>query len=600
MKKIFLTILFLFIVSPIWAAQTWYIGLDGGNKSQCSGLVDQPLSGASGTDCRLSNPLFAIGTEGGDTGLMSGGDTLYIHSGAYKIGFGYGGTDGNCSNNAYSQDCKARPIPSGPDVNHKTKILGEGWDTEGLSRAPELYGVEGAFHILSLDGSDNVEIQNLIITDHAQCGRNHPHSALFCNNSPPYGNWAQNGIYAVDSENVLLKNLIIRGLAGRGVMAGRIQDWDVINVVISGNPNIDWEGDLGEPDAWANKGTFNFSHFQTRYAGCVDKYPLTNVRDVSESGLIPANDSCYGQDAGGGNGDGFSVYIGGPLDGQGATFNFTDSNFSDNMQDGLDGLHGEVGYNFNLKRVKSVGNIGQQIKIAGNATATDSIIIGDCSHMAGQAFTLPSGDGDVVPCRAGGNAFSWDIVGVGNTLTLTGDTISGEGDVLVVSSSLLNITCNGLEKVIMRNTVLSGGLQYNGGGDYTDDYYSSGESSGNGIGPCGSVPIDWSASNAGNLVYNTKTGPCPATGISCADPLFTNLATYDVSLKSGSPAIGLLNTAIGNPTDYFNITRVNSIGAVEFTTGGTGGGGGTGSGGGGGNSGSVTGSLHGQLYGSFQ
>src|SRR5205085_9819036 len=124
-------------------------------------------------------------------------------------------------------DCYMRPIPSGPDPSHPTRILGKGWDT-GCASPPQFWGNERVAQVISLAGSNNVEIQCLEITDHSDCQDGGPKN---CNRSTiPYGAWTDKGIFAQDSSNVLLKNVNIHGIAKQGVHAGRLKDWTLQNV----------------------------------------------------------------------------------------------------------------------------------------------------------------------------------------------------------------------------------------------------------------------------------------------------------------------------------------------------------------------------------
>lgn len=84
--------------------------------------------------------------------------------------------------------------------------------------------------MLSLDGSSNVVIACLTITDHATCGLNYrPDPTVACitqatgmnDNDPGKGGWAAVGLHAQDSDNVTLPDLNIHGMADQGVQAGR-------------------------------------------------------------------------------------------------------------------------------------------------------------------------------------------------------------------------------------------------------------------------------------------------------------------------------------------------------------------------------------------
>ncbi len=101
---------------------------------------------------------------------ISGGDTLIITNGSYRMGYGAPGAD-ICETD-YTWDCHMPPISSGPDAANPTRILGAGWDS-GCANPPELWGAERAYFILNLIGSSNVEIACLEITGHSGCVEDH-------------------------------------------------------------------------------------------------------------------------------------------------------------------------------------------------------------------------------------------------------------------------------------------------------------------------------------------------------------------------------------------------------------------------------------------
>jgi hypothetical protein len=268
-------------------AATYYVRTDGGSPQRCTGLADaaDPGSG-SNRPCAWDHPFRAL--PPGGTPRMAGGDTLIIAAGSYMMGYGAPGAD-TCSSD-YPWDCHSPPIPSGPGTSTPTRILGVGWDT-GCSTPPELWGTERSSRILDLDGSSNVQMACLAVTDHSGCVESHSGS-LACNRDTfPFGTWAPLGMYAADSRSVHLKNLNIHGL-GVGIHAGRLTDWTVEDVRIAGNGWAGWDGDIG-PDS-SNSGQMVFRRFRVEWNGCAETYP----------GLQPAG--CWAQTAGG-YGDGLGT-----------------------------------------------------------------------------------------------------------------------------------------------------------------------------------------------------------------------------------------------------------------------------------------------------
>ena len=133
MKKLFrvmvktspiLFILLLTLQVPA-GAETYYIRIDGGNSTQCTGTANAPWPG-SGTDqaCALSHPFYLLDTAG--NWRIQGGDTIWIGPGSYPMGYGADNTSNWCDA-FYPYDCHLPPIPSGTPTT-PTRILGKGWD----------------------------------------------------------------------------------------------------------------------------------------------------------------------------------------------------------------------------------------------------------------------------------------------------------------------------------------------------------------------------------------------------------------------------------------------------------------------------------------
>ncbi|MFU8833554.1 MAG: hypothetical protein ACNA7J_15560, partial [Wenzhouxiangella sp.] len=160
-----LACLLLIVGIPAASAASYYVRTDGGNASQCTGLADSPYPG-SGTNqaCAWSHPFMALPPLG--TPRIQGGDTLHIGSGSYRMGFGAPGAN-NC-HQSWPWECVMPPIPSGPSPDQPTRILGQG-HLEGCQQAPELWGTERAWMVVNLEGSSNVEMACLEITDRGSC-----------------------------------------------------------------------------------------------------------------------------------------------------------------------------------------------------------------------------------------------------------------------------------------------------------------------------------------------------------------------------------------------------------------------------------------------
>jgi hypothetical protein len=538
---------FYFCLVSASDAATYYVRPDGGTATQCTGQADQPYSGSgSGQDCAFSHPYWALGAQGNNPSILAGGDTLIIDGsdGAqYIMGLGApNASDTNKCSQSWPWDCFMQPVPSGPSPAQPTRILGKGWDT-GCSRPPQLWGNEHLSKVINLNGSSNVELQCLEITDHSDCQQGGPNG---CNQDNfPYGPWADTGIEASDSSSVLLDHVNVHGMAHRGIHAARLKDWTVQNTQIVGNSFSGWDGDMGENSS-ADSGTMLFDHVRVEYNGCAETYP----------GNWPVN--CFSQSQGG-YGDGIGTQR------TGGNWIFTNSLIAHNTQDGIDLLYHDQSDSVTIKRSRIEGNAGNQVKSATNTTIDNSIIIGNCAYFNNASKTRSSSDFD--HCRAQGNTIAL-FLNPGTQDTITNSTITSNGDDLIMS---MGKNCNGSESIKSLNNIFLGGPNFTKGGENTSLYYASG-ATGDGDGPCASVPLNDDYS----IIYNTKNGnaDCAGKGHSqCTDPkLAENTVdyysgdTFNASLQNESPAKGAgLSVQGASSLDFNNYDRGNSwdIGALQ-------------------------------------
>jgi hypothetical protein len=477
---------------------TYYIRTDGGTAAQCTGTTDAPYPG-SGTNqpCAWSHPFWALNSGG--NWKINGGDTIIIAAGSYKMGYGAPNTSWCEADGAY--ECDLPPLPSGPGAGSPTRILGKGWNS-GCPDPPELWGSQRPWNIIDLTGSSNVYIGCLEITDHSNCVEFHENSSVSCErDSYPFGNWASDGIFASDSSNVTLKHLDIHGLASAGIRAGRISNWTIENVRVAGNGWIGWEGDIDGNDS--NSGTIHFKDFIVEWNGCGETYP----------GGQPHN--CWDENVGG-YGDGL---------GTGATgghWIFEDSIFRYNTSDGLDLLYARnPGSKIDIKRTMAYGNVGNAIKVNGDAAMENCLMVGNCSFFHGKSFTYHIDD-----CRALGSPLAFNLR-KGTTFSMVNSTIVGQGDCLI-TGECDDGACDGSEIIIIKNNAFQGYPDYTDPGDTTCylwldrfDFYNT--------------RMDY------NIVYKTKIAD--EITLSAHDlqqnPRFVNdsLASFDGHLQSNSPAI---------------------------------------------------------------
>ncbi len=495
---------------------TFYVRPDGGTYAQCTGLADAPYPGSGvDQDCAWDHPFRVLPPEGNPP-LIQGGDTLIIASGSYMMGYGAPGAD-NCEYEG-SYECNMAPLPSGPDAQHPTRILGAGWDT-GCAEAPELWGTGRPWNIVDLTGSSNVEVACLEITDHSSCIEDHVFvtggSEYTCErDNPPYGDWAAYGLYGEDSANVLLKDLNIHGLANTGILAGRLTDWTVENVQLVGNGLAGWNGDLvGDGSNSENHGTFTFRHWLVSWNGCGETWPdLEHV-------------ACWGQEAGGyGDGGGFGGTTGGH-------YIIEDSAFLNNTSDGLDMLYLRLpDVSVEIRRTTFAGNDGNQLKMSGSSvTLENNLIVSNCGFFHGMDYWNNGDD-----CRAGGDALAI-FLQPGGTATVINTTITGEGNCRVIAGCALDKTCNGSESILMRNVLFQGQSVYWQPDEDTCFAWYDDESSL----PLPENPFTVDHSLINSVRYGNVT-PCPGDANLCDVPSGvsdTDINHFDASLNAGSAAI---------------------------------------------------------------
>ncbi|MCK5580811.1 MAG: right-handed parallel beta-helix repeat-containing protein, partial [Candidatus Omnitrophica bacterium] len=528
----------------VWAnpalSATYYVRKDGGSPTQCTGLVDAAYLGEGANQpCAFSHPFWAVSPVGWNPTKMEGGDTLIIDGsdGAeYMMGYGAPNThDTSKCYSAWPYGCYMRSIPSGPDPAHPTRILGKGWDF-GCDSPPELWGTERITKILNLDGTSNVEIQCIEVTDHSDCQEHGPNP---CNRSSfPFGDWGQTGLTASDSDNVLLKNVNIHGMGYRGVYAGRLSNWTVEDSKIVSNPFVGWDGDIDGSDY--NTGTMTFIRTEVKFNGCGETYPEQQ----------PYN--CYSQDQGG-YGDGFGTGF------TGGDWVFYECDISHNASDGLDLLYHDEGGKITIKRSRFEGNAGNQVKVSTSASISDSIIIGNCGYFAGNPITVTGQVNGFNHCRAGGDAIAI-AAQKGNTWEFYNNTIYSQGNALALIVDNVG-SCDGSESFIARNNIYKGDPYFN-----TPVVQSSLYADLRG-GAC-ATPLDTDYS----IVYNVKDRYCPEGdhNLCSTDPLWEGPLSGDawnVNLKvdSLSRNSGLfLEGKSGLDYNYYDRGESWDIGALEY------------------------------------
>ena len=528
---------------PDGQLKIFHIRPDGGSTDQCNGETDQAYPGeGTGQDCAWDHPFRAL--PPGGPPRIQGGDTLIIHPGSYPMGLdAILGLNPDVCDPDYPWDCVMPPIPSGPDADHPTRILGVGWDA-GCLEPPELWGRERASNILDLSGSQHVSLACLEITDHAACAEDHPDAAYRCEReTPPYGDWADTGLYAQDAADITLSDIDIHGLGVHGMWAGRLTDWTVRNFKLRGNGWVGWDGDIEGGDH--NSGTLSFDHWLVEWNGCVESFPPGEML------------GCWAQPAGG-YGDGVGTGE------TGGVWKISRSTFRYNTQDGLDLLYGDENIQIDISQTLFEGNAGNQLKTSGPLTLTNSILIGNCSFFEGKPFTASGnfdGEGGVEsavdPCRATGVTLSM-VLQDGQHARLVNNTITGEGDCLIVPECHPESRCSEGQMVTLINNLFQGQPDYITPGERVCLFYSL---------DFQDDPLDSQAL----AIANVKDDDCPGSGALCLTDLglaSSALNTFDPRLLANSPLIDAGSLADCPDVDYWGTTRPQGegcdIGAYEW------------------------------------
>jgi PKD repeat protein len=512
---------------PTAYGTTYHVRADGGTAIQCTGKANARYPGAgTGQDCAWINPMVALPNQSAPR--IAGGDTLIIHKGQYQIGYGAPAGAESCSNH-WTWDCVMADVPSGPDAAHPTQILGEGHDT-GCAEAPQLWGTQRVNHVVGLSHARNVKMACLEITDHDPCVAFHSLDSQRCNRDNfPYGNWGANGLYAVDASNIELVDLNIHGLSNSGLIAGRIKDWTLSRVRLAANGWSGWEGDVGSDSS--NSGTIRFSHVTIEWNGCAESY--------GEG--IPTPTACWAQSAGGyGDGLGTAATAG--------HWVIEDSAFLHNTSDGLDLLYANGTGSVTLNRVRAEGNAGNQIKVSGPVSISNTIAVGSCGFFDGKPFTH-----NVDNCRALGDTVVMGATSVNDTLSMTNSTVIGQGNVIVLA-----VGPKGSHLTLQNNILIGKPFFLDPSKNTADRYFEA-----------NSITV----TEDSNLKQDLRNADCStAPRVICtttAGVVDESLDAFDAHLLSASPARDSGLAGPGVPVaDYFGRARPSGSGvdrgAVEY------------------------------------
>jgi hypothetical protein len=448
-------------------ATTYYVRVDGGDARQCTGRANAAYSGRGNAQaCAWKHPGIALPPSGAPR--IAGGDILRIASGTYRIG----------------DDGYLQAVPSGPSAASPTRILGS------AGAVPKLVGTHGIHRVLNLDGSSNIEIGNLEITDGSDCVFKHANARAACDDSMP---WARVGLYARGSKNVWLHDVNIHGMAARGMNAGGLADWTIERVKLNRNGSAGWDTNVGAGSF--NTGRIVLRHVEIAWNGCGERV---------SSGEPWA---CWAQKTGG-YGDGL-----GTTD-TGGQWLVEDAYVHHNTSDGLDFryMDGAPSTRVTMRRVYAVANAGNQVKIKGNSLVENSVLVGYCSYFRNRFFMT---DADL--CRADGSTLQLVMTG-NDTAIVRNNTLAGEGATQIGHSE-----GDGSDTIRIRDNLVIG-----------FPYHARPAKASAFDGGKSKARIDYS----GNVAW--KVAACPQDTICSKDPKLANmtLAAFNAKPLTGSPVAG--------------------------------------------------------------
>jgi hypothetical protein len=544
------------------ASTTWYVRPDGGPRdspgrrasglpSICDGQADAPPVGTTqGQHCAFNDYRFLWDdqTYNNDAWVISGGDTVIIRGGPWRVGWDAASCPTDSNGNPIKQGCGAgytwayggaalqNPvIPAGSTSQH-TRILGENFGSCNATNKTQIFGGFGIRTPLDLSAAQFVDVQCLEITRHSNCIiYGSPAVPSYCAGQNPVADYDSDGIHTnTQTHDVLLQDLWIHGHTGRGIKgpigAGPVT-CERCDIAYNGEAGWDFDDDYGTPSAPG--ATWNFFDSIVEFSGCNQDYP-------DQSHAI----SCYSQSSGG-YGDGVGTPAGTCLNA-----NVNKSVFRYNTQDALDLGHIDTGScALSITNSEAYGNSGGTFKWGANespAVLSNNTIVANCLRMSapldGQPASYNANLGDF--CRAQ-DAIPFDFR-QGGTATVTNNTIITYAPT-TFDIACWDSSCSASTLTASNNIVL--------GYDNPATYNLGGKPGGPGLfyfqEQIGTV-------NRTNNVYFGVRGCSPVANEQCADPKFVNepvfagessLDGFNTTLQSGSPAAGLGATPqiVGTP-----------------------------------------------------
>ncbi len=170
MKTLIKLVLLLSLAASAHAT-TWYVRTDGGNRTQCTGKANAAYPGTgTAKACAFKHPFWLLDQNtwkwniaGGDTVQFGDQGPYYMGLGPFK---GLGQEWARCHGN--SADCDLPSgIPSGTAAN-PTRFLGANAGHCGTGYT-QLIGIQGAFWIMALEGTEWMDTECLEFTQADHC-----------------------------------------------------------------------------------------------------------------------------------------------------------------------------------------------------------------------------------------------------------------------------------------------------------------------------------------------------------------------------------------------------------------------------------------------
>ncbi len=482
--------------APAASAATWYVRVDGGTATQCTGTANAAYPGkGKHRACAFSHPFWVL-VPGQGTSLMKAGDTLSMGSGSYMMGYGAPNVAaGNCQPDG-TPLCYIRDIPSGIDAAHPTTITGD------CSAPPELWATGGVEAVIKINDAHDIAIKCLNLTDHSNCIEDYPlrgQGVPACGKNP-YGAWGRTGINAIGVRNLTLVDLNVHGFASTGVWAGGLSGTTTVTrVKVVGNGRSGWDGDLGGSGNSNSSGTLTFTDLTVGWTGCSENYPV----DGGYKG-------CFGQNEGG-YGDGFSTAK------TGGNYIFIRPQIYKNTQDGIDLLYADGTGSVDVYDGVFAKNAGNDLKISGSGTISGNVFWSYCTWFTDARYPA-AGDS----CRAGGGLLG-AFNGPNQTEKWTFNTMLGNPSGMFVGDST---NAQSSDTYYIENNIFVGIANQDGARPFFSWFSDS--------------TFPEKVVYVNNLVWGTRNARCYSTGIICKDPLLKNqnLRAFDATPSRESPALG--------------------------------------------------------------